>query len=104
MIGQASVIDGDTPEIQGSRISIFGIDAPESDQLCHDERSNYYRCGIVALSNALRWTATGTGEPCLSVTLAGTDIAAWLVRNRLAPDWLQYSKGGYAEAIWRGLR
>jgi endonuclease YncB( thermonuclease family) len=29
--GQASVIDGDTLEIHGTRIRIFGIDAPETD-------------------------------------------------------------------------
>jgi endonuclease YncB( thermonuclease family) len=31
--GQASVIDGDTLEIHGSRIRLWGIDAPESNQL-----------------------------------------------------------------------
>ena len=45
LAGQASVIDGDTLEIHGTRIRVFGIDAPESDQLCRDEDSNLYRCG-----------------------------------------------------------
>jgi endonuclease YncB( thermonuclease family) len=31
-------------------------------------------------------------------TVGGTDIADWLVRNGLALDWPQYSKGGYAAA------
>jgi endonuclease YncB( thermonuclease family) len=31
-------------------------------------------------------------------TVAGTDIADWLVRIRPALDWPQYSKGAYAEA------
>jgi endonuclease YncB( thermonuclease family) len=34
LIGQASVIDGDTLEIHGTRIHLWGIDAPESSQLC----------------------------------------------------------------------
>ncbi len=34
MAGTASVIDGDTLEIQGQRIRFHGIDAPESRQLC----------------------------------------------------------------------
>jgi Staphylococcal nuclease homologue len=52
VIGQASVIDGDTIEIHGARIRIFGIDAPESDQLCRNSDSEHYRCGQKA-SNAL---------------------------------------------------
>ncbi len=32
MTGQASVIDGDTIEVHGTRIRLHGIDAPESGQ------------------------------------------------------------------------
>jgi len=33
-VGQASVIDGGTLEIHGLRIRLWGVDAPESSQLC----------------------------------------------------------------------
>lgn len=32
--GQARVIDGDTLDIEGARVRLFGIDAVEKDQLC----------------------------------------------------------------------
>jgi endonuclease YncB( thermonuclease family) len=109
LIGQASVIDGDTIEIHGARVRLFGIDAPESDQLCHDARSYQYRCGQKA-SNALFDFVGRRLVECVEVdrdrykravsvcTVGGTDIADWLVRNGLALDWPQYSKGGYAAA------
>jgi endonuclease YncB( thermonuclease family) len=34
LIGQATVVDGDTIEIHGNRIRLWGIDAPESTQFC----------------------------------------------------------------------
>jgi endonuclease YncB( thermonuclease family) len=48
LTGQASVIDGDTLEIHGTRIRLWGIDAPESSQLCRNDESLQYRCGAKA--------------------------------------------------------
>ncbi|WP_198399815.1 thermonuclease family protein [Bradyrhizobium yuanmingense] len=45
LIGQASVVDGDTIKIHGTRIRLRGIDAPESTQLCRNDDSNLYQCG-----------------------------------------------------------
>ena len=45
LTGQASIIDGDTLEIHGTRIRLWGIDAPESDQLCRNGGREHYRCG-----------------------------------------------------------
>jgi endonuclease YncB( thermonuclease family) len=36
LMGRASVVDGDTLEIQGVRIRLWGIDAVESSQTCLD--------------------------------------------------------------------
>ena len=36
LTGRASVIDGDTIEIHGTRIRLEGVDAPESGQSCTD--------------------------------------------------------------------
>jgi len=44
LTGRASVIHGDTLEIHGQRIQLFGIDAPESRQTCEADGQTY-RCG-----------------------------------------------------------
>ena len=44
IIGRASVIDGDTIEIHGHRIRLWGIDAPESCQTCPKGGTDW-RCG-----------------------------------------------------------
>jgi len=109
LIGQASVIDGDTIEIHSTRIRLFGIDAPETDQLCRNKESKLYRCGQKA-SNALFDFIAHRVLECVEVdrdrynravavcSVGGTDIADWLVRSGLALDWPRYSKGGYADA------
>jgi endonuclease YncB( thermonuclease family) len=47
IIGKATVIDGDTIEIRGSKIRLWGIDAFESTQKCKDY-SRFYSCGSKA--------------------------------------------------------
>jgi endonuclease YncB( thermonuclease family) len=51
LAGQAGVIDGDKLEIHGTRIRLWGIDAPESSQLCRGEDSLQYRCGAKAAND-----------------------------------------------------
>jgi endonuclease YncB( thermonuclease family) len=43
--GRAAVIDGDTLDIGGRYIRLFGIDAPGGPQSCRDERGAGYPCG-----------------------------------------------------------
>jgi hypothetical protein len=45
------VIDGDTLEIHGTRIRLWGVDAPESSQLCRGADSDLYRCGAKAAND-----------------------------------------------------
>ena len=109
LAGQASIIDGDTLEIHGTRIRLWGIDAPESNQLCRGADSNQYRCGAKA-ANELDAFIARRPVDCSPVSLDqyrrtvavcsidGVDLAEWLVRNGLALDWPKYSKGKYAEA------
>ena len=108
-VGQASVVDGDTLEIHGIRIRLWGVDAPESSQLCRGEDSLQYRCGAQAANdldtfiarrpvNCLPLSLDPYGRTVATCSVGGTDLGEWLVRNGLALDWPQYSKGKYASA------
>lgn len=107
--GQASIVDGDTLEIHGTRIRLWGIDAPESAQLCRDSDSNLYRCGAKAANDLDAFIARRPvhcmpisrdqyGRTVATCSVVGIDLAEWLVRNGLALDWSQYSKSRYQAA------
>lgn len=120
LTGQASVIDGDTLEIHGTRIRLWGVDAPESSQLCRGEDSLQYRCGAQA-ANDLDAFIARRPVSCLPISLdrygrtvatcyvGGVDLGDWLVRSGLALDWPEYSKRKYdgtqreAEEAGRGI-
>lgn len=56
LTGRAVVVDGDTLEIQGRRIRLHGVDAPESDQTCMTANKGAWRAGqasALALANHL---------------------------------------------------
>ena len=123
LIGQASVIDGDTLEIHGTRIRLWGIDAPESTQLCRGDDSLQYRCGAQAANdldafiarrpvNCLPMNLDQYGRTVATCSAGGADLGEWLVRGGLALDWPQFSKGRYDAAqrsaehagrgVWKG--
>lgn len=66
--GSARISDGDTISIEGTRIRLNGIDAPETDQVCLDKADNTYACGIAA-RDALTDLVQGR-----SVTCRGNEI------------------------------
>lgn len=113
LVGQANVIDGDTIEIHGTRIRLWGIDAPESSQLCRNDDSEFYQCGRAAATAlaGLLWAIKrpvtcspvdrdqyGRTVATCSLGEPGPDIGHWLVANGHALDWPKYSKGRYENA------
>jgi endonuclease YncB( thermonuclease family) len=109
LTGQVSIIDGDTVEMHGTRIRLWGIDAPEANQLCRGEDSLQYRCGAKAANDLHAFVASRV-VACMPIKLDryrrtvascsvdGADIGHWLVLNGLAIDWPTYSLGKYADA------
>jgi endonuclease YncB( thermonuclease family) len=100
--GVASVIDGDTIEIHGQRIRLFGIDAPEGSQLCARPDGERWRCGqqgSLALSDRIG-RATVSCRPrdvdrygrVVAVCFRGNEnLNRWLVLNGWAVAFRRYS-------------
>jgi endonuclease YncB( thermonuclease family) len=114
------VIDADTLEIHGTRIRLWGVDAPESSQLCRGDDSLQYRCGAKAANDLDAFIARRPvictpitldryGRRVATCSVGGADLGEWLVWNGLALDWPQYSIGRYdaaqrdAEHVGRGI-
>ena len=51
--GYAKVIDGDSIVIKNQKIRLFGIDAPEKNQICKKDGSSY-KCGMRS-TNSLKF-------------------------------------------------
>jgi endonuclease YncB( thermonuclease family) len=101
--GIPRVIDGDTIVINGTRIRLFGIDAPESKQSC-TSAGKAYECGT-ASKNALVEKIGSAPVRCAvkrkdmygrSVAICkleeGLDLNAWLVKEGWAVAYSRYSQ------------
>lgn len=100
--GRASVIDGDTLEIHGVRIRLFGIDAPEGGQTCRSAAGKNWRCGTVAARKLDELTRGKTvrcaqrdidryGRVVAVCIAGGRDVSAELVEQGLAVAYRRYS-------------
>ena len=99
--GQPRVIDGDTLEIQGQRIRLHGIDAPEGKQLCYLDGKRW-QCGKDAGNILSDWInhrpvtceerdKDRYGRIVAVCFVAGENLNAWMVLQGLAVAYRRYS-------------
>ena len=95
------VVDGDTLVWQGQTVRLFGIDAPERDQLC-DRNGEAWACGAWATGLLREAAAKGTvmchpedtdryGRLVATCTANGVDLAATQVQSGAAIAYLRYT-------------
>lgn len=107
LTGRARAVDGDTLEVAGQKVRLFGIDAPELDQLC-DRGGRRWACGAAArdalagivgrqrLACAVQ-DIDRYGRSVAVCSAGGEDVAALMVRQGMAIAYRRYS-GRYANA------
>jgi endonuclease YncB( thermonuclease family) len=118
IIGAASVIDGDTVAVGGTRIRLFGIDAPESDQTCAvgGKTTPCGRQATIALTDAIGASPVACtpkdrdryGRVVAVCRVSNRDLGAWMVAGGWAIAYRQYSNDYVGEeeaaaAAGRGL-
>jgi clan AA aspartic protease (TIGR02281 family) len=120
IVGPASAVDGDTLEVGGQKVRLYGIDAPEKAQTC--VARNEWRCGAEAqraLSKKIAGRAVacaergsiGDGLVLATCRIGGEDLAAWLATKGWAlawraqsPDYLgeEHKARAARRGVWRG--
>jgi endonuclease YncB( thermonuclease family) len=120
VVGRASVVDGDSLEIQGISIRLWGVDAVESSQTCLDATGRVWPCGrraALALSDFLgqrtvhcqRRDTDRFGRMVAVCQLGGVEINRWLVEQGWALAFVRYGGQVYlasqnqAKAAKRGI-
>jgi endonuclease YncB( thermonuclease family) len=99
--GIARVIDGDTIEVKGTHIRLYGIDAPESKQTC-EANGETYACGeqateaLIVFLGARPVECTENGRDRYQRIIAtcyvdSTDLGSWMVEHGWAVAYRKYS-------------
>ena len=80
--GQIEVINANLFYINGRYVRLYGVDAPDNDQICSDSKESSYNCGVEAASWVRGWIDDNIID-CyiLKVTPNATDIGVCVWGN-----------------------
>ncbi|MGJ5201829.1 thermonuclease family protein [Bradyrhizobium sp. HKCCYLRH1030] len=100
--GKPRIVDGDTVEIDSTKLRFAAIDSPESDQICIDSAGQDWACGVTARDELIKFSAGREwdcdleghdryGRSLAKCFVEGEDISAWMVRSGWALSFTRYS-------------
>ncbi len=103
ILGEPTIIDGDSLELRGQRFDLFGIDSPEPGTNCWKENGDSFDCGRIATTALLDLTA-GLEVTCVPKDdIATNDVDAMpalctaggfsLNRNMVHTGWAVADRG-----------
>ena len=119
--GRVRVVDGDTLDVGGTRVRLYGIDAPESEQQCR-VGDRILSCGLGAARALARRIGSASvacevrdrdryGRVVAVCRVEGVDVNAWMVDRGWAFAYRRYSMDYVAEemaaraakrGVWQG--
>lgn len=105
LTGPATVTDGDTIQVQGERVRLWGIDAPEMNQVCHADGQPYQAGEMAAMAvtvvidnDPVSCDVLDTdryGRAVVRYSVEGNDLGSMMVAAGWAWDFTRYSDGFY---------